>query len=329
MTSSTAFSTQMKNPSRTRVLPWGETEVAGINCAKRLSTPKWAIAVFAHNEELTITSSLESIRSADGAALVHAYVLINGCTDQTERVVREFAVENDWVRPLSIEIGDKANAWNVFVHQVTESYSTYFFLDGDVEMEVGALNALHQAMVTSPTANAAAAIPSSGRNREQLIRYVTESRLILGNLYALRGEFVQHIRREGVRIPIGYIGDDGIVTSLVKWDLDPTGEFRHERVVPCVNARFKYRSLSPLSLRDLRLYWRRRVRYSQRHYQHELLVPILTTSGIRAMPKSVADLYSKKKDCINKLCPRNGLDMLFDRIAIGEIRASLKTSGSS
>ena len=281
---------------------------------------KYAGAIFAHNEERAIVRALESISPPDGDSGLHAYVLINGCTDQTERLAKEFAEKNHWVKPIVIEIGDKANAWNVFVHNVEQCYAMCVFLDGDVEIEPGALNALCAQLLRSPEANAAAAIPASGRNRNQMAEYVTERRLILGNLYALRGEFVRRVQEAGVRIPIGYIGDDGIITSLVKWDLNPTGAFCDERVAPCVNAKFRYRSLSPFRPRDLRLYWNRRIRYSLRHFQHEMLVPILTAGGVRAMPDSVASIYLTRRNDIRTFRPRGGLDFIFDRIALRKIR---------
>ena len=299
-----------------------DTEVTKTDRLEERSPARWAIAVFAHNEEQDIVNALESVRNSASIAQVHAYVLINGCTDRTESVVENYAQRNEWVTPISIELGDKANAWNLFVYQVAGDYDAYFFADGDVEIEPHALNALYEELMGSPGANAAAAVPCSGRHRDQMTTYVTESRLILGNLYALRREFIQRVRKAGTRIPVGMIGDDGIITSLVKWDLDPTGEFKDERVAPCIHGKFKYRSLSPWSLSDLRTYWRRRVRYSLRHYQHELLVPILRQGGIRAMPKSTTDLYIAQKQCIAGLRPRHGLDSFFDRIALREIRAS-------
>jgi hypothetical protein len=43
---------------------------------------------------------------------------------------------------------------------------------------------------------------------------VCEHHLVLGNLYALRGDFVWQAKQAGVRLPIGYIGEDGLMTSL-------------------------------------------------------------------------------------------------------------------
>jgi hypothetical protein len=221
---------------------------------------------------------------------------------------------------VAIPVGDKSNAWNVFVHEVAPQSEVCFFVDGDVRVEAGSFDHLGEALRQSPAANAAAAVPSTGRSRTFQEELVCVHRVVLGNLYALCGAFVQRAKETGTRLPVGYIGDDGLVTSLAKWNLDPTGRFLEERVAPCPAARFAFDSFSVWSLRDWRTYWRRRVRYSVRHFQHELLAPLLKRAGIAAMPRTVADLYRQQAELFGGCQPRGGLDALFDRRAISQIR---------
>jgi hypothetical protein len=218
-------------------------------------------------------------------------------------------------------VGDKANAWNVFVHDVAPAAEVCFFVDGDVRVEPGAFDALFDALERSPEANAAAAIPAGGRSRKLHEELVCRHRLLLGNLYALRGSFAQRAKQKNVRLPTGYIGEDGLVTSLVKWDLDPTGPFIEERVAPCPAARFAFDSFSVWSPRDWRTYWRRRVRYSMRHFQHEFLAPLLKRNGMGAMPGSVAELYGRQAGMLAESRPRGGIEAVFDRSALARIRA--------
>lgn len=280
----------------------------------------WLVAVFAHNEALQIVACLESLAKASAAHRVQVYVLANGCTDCTEAVVRDFARTHRWVTLISLAMGDKANAWNAFVHDIAPRAETCFFVDGDVRVEPGSFDALYSTLQEAPGANASAAVPSAGRSRMHLERLVCEDRLVLGNLYALRGDFVWQAKQAGARLPIGYIGEDGLVTSLAKWNLDPTGPFLGERVSPCPGARFVFRSLSLWLPRDWRTYWRRRVRYSLRHFQHELLVPLLTSAGLRGMPDSVGTLYRRQSAALRGCRPRSGLDAVFDTIALARMR---------
>lgn len=285
------------------------------------SDADWAVAVFAHNEADNIERCLNSIRS-HASRRIHAYVLANGCSDETESVVRSYAERNDWVSLVSIARGDKCNAWNVFVHEVAPAAQIHFFMDGDVWAEAGAFDALGDALSSDTRAMAAAAAPSTGRAKAFMEELVCTHRLLLGNLYALRGTFVQAARQAGVRLPIGYVGDDGLVTSLVKWNLDPKGEFHAWRVAPCPQARFGFRSFSLLSPSDWRTYLRRRIRYSRRHFEHELIVPLLR-QGITKMPSDVETLYQLQQRQLFSLRPRGGIERLFDSLALRTMRTSL------
>lgn len=283
----------------------------------------WLVAVFAHNEEAHIVACLESIAKASAAHSIHAYVLANGCNDRTEMVVRNFALANPWVTLVSLALGDKANAWNVFVNDISHISYVYFFVDGDICVEPGSFDALFSALQRSPEANAAAAVPSVGRSKKFLEQLVCEHHLVLGNLYALHRDFVWQAKQIGARLPIGYIGEDGLVTSLAKWNLDPTGPFLKERVVPCPTARFVFRSFSPWNPWDWRTYWRRRVRYSLRQFQHELLLPLLKSAGLRGMPNTVDELYKQQAEMLRRCRPRLGVDTIFDSIAITRMRKQL------
>ena len=278
----------------------------------------WPVAVFAHNEERHIVACLESISKASATHPVRAYVLANGCRDATAERVREFARNRSWVTLIDIKIGDKANAWNVFMHEIAPEGDSFFFVDGDITVLPGSFDSLHAGLNTSREANAAAAVPACGRSRSQQCRYVTDLRLVLGNLYAIKGVFASRIRAQRVKIPVGYVGDDAFVTDISKWNLDPTGPFVNERVIPCIGARFSFESLSALRPADAILYFKRRVRYSLRHFQHELLVPRLLKDGISAIPESVNHLYLFQE--LQSLQRRPGLDILFDSIALRMIR---------
>jgi cellulose synthase/poly-beta-1,6-N-acetylglucosamine synthase-like glycosyltransferase len=192
-----------------------------------------------------------------------------------------------------------------------------FFVDGDVRVTPGSLGELAQTLDDHPEANAAAAVPMSGRDRLEQTRLVTENHLVLGCFYALRGSFLQKIKARGVRLPAGYIGEDGLVTSLVKADLGIRGQWVKARVAPCPRAGFVFRSLSLARPADWRLYWRRRIRYSLRHIQHELLKPQLMSAGAAALPADVAALY-RTGDPARHVRAR-GVDALFDRIALRRI----------
>ncbi len=282
----------------------------------------WPFAVFAYNEEELICSTLDSILlSARGHPLA-VYVLINGCTDDTEAVVRDYAASHPEIVPVRINFGDKANAWNVFVHELAPDSDIHFFMDGDVTVVGNSLHAMNAALHEKEEALAVAALPTTGRSARQFRRMLVEERLIAGNLYALKGTIVRRFRELGFRLPIGMFGEDGLVGTLVKWNLDTLASPVEDRIISTPEAGFAYGSLSPLRPKHWRLYKNRMMRYAVRRHQATMLYPILWERGVKAMPVHVDELYQQAFH--NCKLTWNGLDTIFDYFALNRIRRRLK-----
>jgi len=281
----------------------------------------WPVGIFAHNEERHIVACLESLNSAAQHHALGLYVLVNGCTDGTERAVLDYARLHPNVHLVSITLGDKANAWNRFVHDVAPESDVVFFMDGDVEAEPGALDALAAALVDDVGANAACAIPATGRNRERMIADAHVERGILGNLYCVRGSFIRRLRQKSIKMPVGLIGDDSIIGALLAWDLEPSRSWEPKRIAITNDprAQFRFTSMSPWRWRDIRKYWRRLIRYSMRGYQNKMLGRLLKERGIDAMPAHVSELYRNYLDtCVLEW---RGANTLPDWLALREMRA--------
>jgi len=252
--------------------------------------------VLAHNEERHIQACLDSILAADPASRFEVYVMANGCTDATEDIVRQYARQRPEVHLVSIALGDKCNAWNVFIHDTVPAHcpdrEVYFFMDGDARAVPGSFSAMARALAEDNYPHAASAPPASGRNAARDRAELLEQRGLVANLYALRGRFVTRLKNMGVRIPLKLEGDDGLVGALIKWDLAPERqEFDHRRIVPCADAGFQFESLSPLRPANWRAYWRRMVRYGRRRYEFQLLGPLLRAQGVSALPSDITALY--------------------------------------
>lgn len=261
------------------------------------ASPRWVIAVFAHNEAGRIRAALESIAAAAGESDVEVFVLANGCTDATVHEVRASGTIVPNLTLVEIGLADKANAWNVFVNDVVTAerageIETYFFMDGDVTLEPDALNLLASALDEVPSANAAGGMPATGRDRDAWRQRMVANGMLAGNLYALRGSFVRHLRERQVRMPVGLIGEDFLVSWLVASEPGPRdGQDEGAQCVFHPDARFSFRSLSPWRLRDYRTYLRRKWRYTCRALQHQMLVLHLIRNGLGAMPGDVEELY--------------------------------------
>jgi glycosyltransferase involved in cell wall biosynthesis len=275
-----------------------------------------AIAIFAHNEARNIVSCLESVKREIKAG-DECYVLNNGSSDDTGTLVKSFSKDNGFCRLVEIEIGDKANAWNVFCHDLGVKAETFVFLDGDCRLEPGSLDALDSCLRRNPQANVAAALPderSSKRNRAAMLK----DGGLAGNLYAVPVRFMERIRQANVRFPAGLIGDDSLLGALAYWNLDPTGDWDMRRIAICADASFSYDRLSFFSMADVRLYYRRKIRYSLRYYQTRLMKKPLKALGLAAIPQSIDDVYMHSLPLL-KLNWR-GLDTWFDYLALKRIR---------
>ncbi|WP_324780165.1 glycosyltransferase [Thiobacillus sedimenti] len=280
----------------------------------------WPVAVFAHNEARNIIACLDSLQAAASRPLA-CHVLANACTDRTEALVREYAADHPDVRLVSIALGDKANAWNVFVHEVVAHADTpCFFIDGDVRATPGALDAMARALAQHPQANGVSALPRSGRGVKAFQRDMLRDSGVAGNLYGLRAGFVERIRAQAIKMPIGTIGEDALMGAMLKWDLRGDSRWDNARVVVAREAGFEFDSVSPWLPREWKKYFRRRVRYSVRGYQNKMLGRAIQPAGFAALPHHVRELYPRYPEVLR--LEWRGLNTLFDWLALHEIRTA-------
>jgi len=259
--------------------------------------PAWSLAVFAHNESGRIGAALHSIVQAAAGIDVEVWVLANGCTDATSDEVRACATVLPDLWLAEIDVADKANAWNVYVHELitpgrAATIETYFFMDGDVTLERDALGLLAAALSSVPTAQAAGGMPATGRDRASWRARMVRNGTLAGNLYALRPSFVDRVRLARVRVPIGLVFEDSLVSWLVATEFGQTKwRAEHPQCIFCANAEFSFRSMSPMRPGDYPAYLRRKLRYATGGLQLEMLTNVLRAKGLAAMPSDVHELY--------------------------------------
>jgi glycosyltransferase involved in cell wall biosynthesis len=287
---------------------------------------RWPVMVLAHNEEPRIVTCLDSLFDGEPGGGLEVFVMANGCTDRTEDVVREYAARRPEVHLVSIALGDKCNAWNVFVHEtartVVPDRDVYFFVDGDCRIVPGSLTRLAEGLRANPHAHAASAPPASGRSMESDRRELLENRGLVANLYALRGSFVCTLREKRVRLPLGLEGDDGLLGALIKWDLDPAERgFDDRRIEPRAEAGFVFDSMSVWDPAEWRGYWRRAVRYGRRLYEFRLLAPRLKKLGVQGLPGHISELY---RDSANLRLIWDGLYTIPNWVALRMMRKHAK-----
>lgn len=263
-----------------------------------MSKAAWPVMVLAHNEEKHITDCLDSLCKDPSNPPLEIYVMANGCTDRTEELTREYGRQYHGVQLVSIRLGDKCNAWNVFVHEVVPQRcpgrEIYFFMDGDATSVPGSLREMWQSLQAEPQAHAVSAPPASGRNAAHDRQELLDERGLVANLYGLRGSFVARLQQLRVKLPLKLEGDDGLLGALIKWDLDPrSNQFDSRLIVPCATAGFAFKPVPLLMPSAWRGYWKRAVRYGRRGYEFQLLGPRLKTLGLAGLPADITQIYGE------------------------------------
>ena len=278
---------------------------------------KRVFAIFAHNEEKNIVSSIKSVQSQSDSDI---YVLINGCTDNTQKIVEDYASTNTNIIPVFIEIGDKSNAWNVFVHDLMPEAELYYFLDGDCNVGENAISIIEKALVKDcPLPNVIAATPEEiTKSRIKTTMEMLTNGGLAGNFYALTNQFVDRIRAQKIKLPLGTIGEDSLVGALAYWNLVPFSDWNLKNILVLRNAKFTYTPLSIFNFSDLKLYYRRKIRYSHRFFQNKVIKECFRENGLKGINKPVNELLKKHPEQLQ--LNWRGLDTYFDWIALRQIK---------
>jgi glycosyltransferase involved in cell wall biosynthesis len=303
---------------------------AGVGLQSAGGSDMGPVVVFAHNEERRILAALTSIEQARPATAspFDIFVLINGSTDCTERLVEAYAAERTHVHPIVIGRGDKSNAWNHYIHDVAGAADVHFFMDGDVRVVPGSFDVLHDALVRAPDARAAAGVPMSGRNETGWRRHIVTNHGMPGCLYALRGELVAEMRRRGLRLPVGLIGEDVLLQWLVKHDLGDSPHEIKENIAPCPTAGFEFDSLSPWKLENWQVYAKRLRRNSLRYLQMRMIHNILKEKGVEGLPGDMEEIYDEQQ--LTALRPRRKWrERPIDVMTLRQLRAKARTRAAA
>ncbi|MGR5134578.1 glycosyltransferase [Vibrio alfacsensis] len=247
------------------------------------------ICVFAHNLERTIKKSIISLINACDNYEYEMFILVNGCSDNTFNVVYNLSKENKRIKPINLSIGDKSNAWNEFVFNYYKQGSISVFVDGDLLFGENAIKKIVDFHLLNPHYNSISSFPCiNGRSSQIWREKLLKEHQFTGNMYLLSPHFISRLIDNNVKLPIGLIGDDSMLGYLSATDICSDSDLPSLRIGVCQEAVFIYESLNPFNIHDQRLYIRRKIRYSLRHFQQVSIVGALKETGISAMPTHAA-----------------------------------------
>ncbi|PZW46773.1 glycosyl transferase family 2 [Humitalea rosea] len=251
------------------------------------SAAEWSAAVFARNEAPSLAACLRALARAGEGVDLRVTVLLNGSTDGSAEIavaaLRETGLRGS---VHAIAQGDKANAFNQFIHRLRPEAATYIFVDGYAAVAPGALRHLAARLRDAPQAQAAAAVPSTGRSAAFLTRQMLEEPGLHGSLFALRGSFVARLASLGLRLPVGLYRGDGLVGSFVLHDLDAErGGWVLERLAVEPGATWRAPSLRLWHPRDARRHWHRLVQQGRGRLQWAAIRDAIYPGGFTALPE--------------------------------------------
>lgn len=196
---------------------------SGMQTSSRIS-----IAVIASREHPdTLKATLQTLSSAAHKPAT-IDVVVNGNRLLAEDIrgqIVSLRQENGNVefRLWFIALGDKAHAWNTYVHRIWPEYGATFFVDGYVRAFPTALQFLEQGLDSGPDVWCSSGVPSVGRSSGSLRRLQFKDHGIHGNLFCLSGEAMQRARARSFHLPLGLYRVDSTIEAVIKYSFDPKG----------------------------------------------------------------------------------------------------------
>lgn len=196
------------------------------------------IAIFAHNESKKIAKFISDLGAQsifpDGRHDVRAWIMMNGCTDDTEERAKEALAKlppeaAERVTLVSLDKGGKSRTWNVFVHQTARPEAEVFiFADADIELPSRhTFDAMVTQLAQRPDLEVFVSRPVKDVTHHQLrlglVPWLISQGAgslddyrtsISGQLYAVRST-----KARDISLPVGLPVEDGFLRAMILTDL--------------------------------------------------------------------------------------------------------------
>lgn len=191
----------------------------------------WIVVIFACRESLSqLLQTLDAAKvSAASCAVIH--VLVNGnqalaSALAQELTQRQLSAAKDEGGPAiqvwSIPLGDKANAWNQYIHQIWAGEEIAFFVDGYVRLNPDAVDLLGHAVAANTQALAGTGVPTMGRSAKALRENMIVNTGYHGNFCCIKGHTIGQMRDKHIRLPVGLYRTDSLMGAILCYALDPS-----------------------------------------------------------------------------------------------------------
>jgi hypothetical protein len=184
----------------------------------------WSLAMFTAREtpKMLMRSVAAVLKAAPPGLTID--ILANGnpkLGNALSNAICQHPVLPDGVvlRLWHIPHGDKANAWNQYLHQIWRGQTLTFFVDGYVRPLPDALRLLGNAVMGSDHAHGGSGVPTVGHSAAVLRASMLKNGGIHGNLCCMKGSFISRIKQRGIRLPVGLYRTDSMMGTMLACDL--------------------------------------------------------------------------------------------------------------
>ena len=237
-----------------------------INCT---GNPTWAVAIFASREDLATLSEcvaalITACRFSSKSAVIDLVINGNPALGRTASETLTSTYDDIQVNVHSIAFGDKANAWNEYVHAFWPGADTTFFVDGYVRVQPNAFGLLDAAIASGPTFLGATGVPSVGRSADSLRRQMIAGGGMHGNMHAISNTAMVTYRDNAVKLPVGLYRTDSLIGAIMMFRFDP-GQFKWDTSVVKVQPDATWGLINQPRFGPalIKSYWKRKLRQSQ------------------------------------------------------------------
>ncbi|MBB1075251.1 hypothetical protein HUU62_12610 [Rhodoferax sp. 4810] len=188
------------------------------------------MVIFACRESLPqLRQTLDAaLRSAAACSVIH--LLINGNPALASGLAGELnqrptgvtkVGKSPAIRVWSIPLGDKANAWNQYIHQLWAGEEIVFFVDGYVRLNTDAVDLLGNAVAANALALGGTGVPTMGRSAKALRENMIINTGFHGNFCCIKGDALRQMRDQQIRLPLGLYRTDSLMGAFLCYALDP------------------------------------------------------------------------------------------------------------
>lgn len=265
-----------------------------------------SLVVFASREteriiSLTLERAISAIRCTKKTWGIH--VIVNGNAALAKELVEKQGKSiNDShgysIYIWNVEYGDKANAWNAYIHQIWGSEGIAYFIDGYVRLRNNSLSSIEREMEAKPSSLGATGVPSAGRTAEKLRDEMLAHGGYHGNLCCMRGHVIAEMRLKGIYIPIDMYRVDSLLGAYLSFGLNPAeAGWDKDRILVVGDASWDVNEKKWWRYSDIRSKKNQLLRQSKGLLENAAIKYFLTKTSSRpeSLPQDVYTLFREWK----------------------------------